>query len=281
MRLLRDWRAAAAGLLIGVAVTAHAEPGLMLPPRNVDAPTGSRFFEQARGMADAEREVAILQQVQQGNLPSWLRKFVQISVSVTTGGVSHTARYYVSPDYVAIGSDEDYFRMPMSAPLAQKVADLCGCTLPTRKMVDDIYKEAQGKLDPCPFSPLEYQITDMSTWWLSQKAIEDECVFRGREAGQLLAGIKKDIVLTPLITQRPPPPRVAIYGWHLLSGKAIQPLSLVHKANYKDYSHGVRLVAQRLDVDGRETSVDAVLADPGLCGLLSDEGPFSVRYPTE
>ena len=54
---------------------------------------------------------------------------------------------------------------------------------------------------------------------------------------QLLAGHKKDIVLTnKLCTQRR---RVVIYGWHKASGRPIQPLSLVHGESYADYSHGV------------------------------------------
>ena len=261
------------------SVAAEA-PLLPLPPRSADAATGTQFHEQIDKLVEPEREALVLATIQQGNVPSFLRRLMSISVSETTNGASHSARYFVAPDYVAIGSDADFFRMPMSATLAQQVADLCGCTLPTRKMVNDIYQHATGKLNPCPFSPLEYEIASPSTWWLSEKAIEDECEFRGARAGELLAGIKKDIVITPLILVRPPPPRVAIYGWHLLDGKAIQPLSLVHRFNYKDYSHGVRLVWQSLEVDGRETTIGAVLADTERCTLLSDEGATTVtRYP--
>jgi hypothetical protein len=256
------------------------EPLLPLPNRNPAAVTGSAFYEQFRALADPEREAMIFNEIRQGNVPDFLRAMKAIQVEETTHGATHKAEYYVTCDYMAIGSDADFFRMPMSAPLAQRVADLCSCTLPTRKIVNDIYVHATGKLNPCPFSPLEYVISDPSTWWLSQKAIEDECVFRNAHAGELLAGIKKDVVITPLIDVRPPPPRVAIYGWHLLDGKAIQPLSLVHRADYKDYSHGVRLVWQQMKVDDVETSVGAVLADPKLAHLLSDEGAFTrIRYP--
>lgn len=254
---------------------------LSLPARSSTALTGSKFYESFKDLPDPEREQRILSEIMNGNVPNFLRKLVSISVSETTRGATHSGHYWVAPDYVCIGSDEDFFRMPMSAPMAQQVADLCSCTLPTRKMVNQIYQFATGKLNPCPFSPLEYVISAPSTWWLSEKAIEDECVLRGHTAGELLAGIKKDIVLTPLILVRPPPPRVAIYGWHLLDGKPIQPLSLVHRSNYKDYSHGVRLVRQAMQADGQETTVGAVLAAPELWPLISDEGPFAVRYPTE
>jgi hypothetical protein len=58
--------------------------------------------------------------------------------------------------------------------------------------------------------------------------------------GVLLAGHKKDLVLTRKLATRPN--RVAIYGWHQLSGEPIQPVSTVHVAEYADYSHGVRLI---------------------------------------
>ena len=49
-----------------------------------------------------------------------------------------------------------------------------------------------------------------------------------------------------------------------------------------DYSHGIRLVQQRMMVNGATTTVAQVLADPKLAGLLSDEGPsqFRVIRPT-
>ncbi len=37
---------------------------------------------------------------------------------------------------------------------------------------------------------------------------------------------------------------LAIYGWHRENGVAIQPLTIVHKDTYVDYSHGIRLVSR-------------------------------------
>jgi hypothetical protein len=53
---------------------------------------------------------------------------------------------------------------------------------------------------------------------------------------------------------------------------AIQPLYLGHTAAWVDYSHGIRLVSQTMLLNGRPTNIPAVLADPNLCSLLSDEG---------
>jgi hypothetical protein len=82
-------------------------------------------------------------------------------------------------------------------------------------------------------------------------------------------------VWTARLAERPH--KVAIYGWHHPDGRPIQPLYAGHSDRYVDYSHGLRLVATRMIADGVETSVAAVLADPELCALLSDEGPLDLR----
>ena len=55
------------------------------------------------------------------------------------------------------------------------------------------------------------------------------------------------------------PNRVAIYGWHKLDGKPIQPLTIVHVNWYVDYSHGVRLMKRTVMVDGKPRDVRHVL----------------------
>ena len=95
--------------------------------------------------------------------------------------------------------------------------------------------------------------------------------------GTLVAGHKKDVVLTPQLALLAN--RVAIYGWHRAEGNPIQPLTLVHAATWADYSHGVRLVLREITLNGARTTVDAVLADDSAWTLLSDEGPMrSPRY---
>src|SRR5207302_1408214 len=103
---------------------------------------------------------------------------------------------------------------------------------------------------------------------------------RGKALGLLMGGIKKDIVITNRLREKPA--RVAIYGWHQINGKAIQPLTIVHSESYMDYSHGVRLVKSEALLDGKRMRVEEVLKHPSLCALLSDEGVIDgVRYPEE
>ena len=96
--------------------------------------------------------------------------------------------------------------------------------------------------------------------------------------GALVAGHKKDVVIANKVFATTG--KVAIYGWHKLDGKPIQPLYTGHTASYADYSHGIRLVSRRIVVNGMTRSIAEVLADPALAPLLSNDGVMrQTRYP--
>ncbi|MCA8967265.1 MAG: hypothetical protein KDC48_20460, partial [Planctomycetes bacterium] len=164
----------------------------------------------------------------------------------------------------------------LAPDLAQAIADRLGCVLPTRCMVDAIWGAAARQLEPSPFSPREYDIVALPLFLEHHRRIEAQ--LGESRAGALIAGIKKDVVVTPRLAEQPG--RVAIYGWHRPGGAAIQPLYTGHSFAHVDYSHGVRLCARCVVLDGTVTTVAAVLADPALHALLSDEGPVQgARYP--
>ena len=60
------------------------------------------------------------------------------------------------------------------------------------------------------------------------------------------------------------------------NGRAIQPLSTVHGAQYADYSHGIRLISRTAYVNGRAVDLATLLGDGELAGLISDERPIRV-----
>src|SRR6185436_3107416 len=96
--------------------------------------------------------------------------------------------------------------------------------------------------------------------------------------GELVAGDKKDVVITPQLEGMPG--HVAIYGWHRPDGKRIQPLYLGHRDSWVDYSHGVRLIQSWAQVNGASNTLQAALSQRGLAGLASDEGMIvTPRYP--
>lgn len=89
--------------------------------------------------------------------------------------------------------------------------------------------------------------------------------------GIFVAGTKKDIVISSKLSDPKRTHHVTIYGWHRLNGVAIQPPTNVHIDIYVDYSHGVRLVSNRVIVDGKEYDYRKLLSDPLLHTLLSNE----------
>src|SRR5690242_11367714 len=115
----------------GDGVVAAADT-LNLPPRRPDAPAGSAFARSIANLPLNGREARIRAQIEAGNVPAFLRRLAPVSVA--EGG--NTLRYHVTPDYLAVGADDDYLLTPLTPATAQAIADRLGCTLPTTRMVD-------------------------------------------------------------------------------------------------------------------------------------------------
>lgn len=253
---------------------------LSLPERHPGALKGGEFVEGLKVLKLHEREDQIYSQIAQGNVPDFLRKLCPVIVSHVHLGQTNTATYFVTPDYLALGSDDDYFLTPLSPMVAQKIADLLGCVLPTRKMVDDIYAAAELKLAPAPIPPSP-AMTTVEVFEQHNRSVRDQRMkeLKAHPLGALVAGHKKDVVISTRLATAPG--KVAIYGWHRLNGAPIQPLYTGHTNTWVDYSHGVRFVQSSLLVNGVSNTVSKVLANPGLARLLSDEGAIArVRYGT-
>jgi hypothetical protein len=239
------------------------------PPRPDVALTGSEFLRLTTTMASAAREAAILTEIRTGNVPSHIRKLTPVQV----GYQDHQATVYVIPDYLAVGSDDDYVIIPMAPRTAMNIAREFGFTLPTKKLVDDIYNSSTLRLSPEPLRPGP-RMRSNEYYQEHDRRIKSQRS-RHKSSSVLIAGHKKDVVLTPRLLLLPQ--RVAIYGWHRQNGRPIQPLSLVHGVEYVDYSHGVRLISRRATVDGREVDLSQVLSDAELNPLFSDEGRVSIQ----
>ena len=254
-------------------------------PEDTSSLTGNQFYHQASAMKWAARDSFVVKEVLAGNVPGFLKKFVAVNVSIpdSSTGKAIKATFYVSPDYLSVGNDEDWARINITPTAAQKIADSFHCFLPTRKMVDDIYRAATVKLEPVPM----YAFRDSTpTMWHHHLIIE------GQRHGQkgLIAGIKKDVVISGIpiaigtsdaipiaigtsdaIPIAIGTDRVAIYGWHKLDGKPIQPLYTGHINWWVDYSQGIRLVYRKIKVDGKWMDYVDVLKNPRLQKLLCDE----------
>ncbi len=235
-------------------------------PERSSSTTGNEFYHRAFAMQWAARDSFAVKEVLAGNVPGFLKKFAAIHVSIVDSSTGKTIRatYYLAPDYLSIGNDKDWARINITPYAAQKIADSFHCFLPTRKMVDDIYKAAKVKLEPVPM----YAYRDSTpTMWQHHLIVEGQR--KGRKG--LIAGIQKDVVISGKITRDAKPDRVAIYGWHKLDGKPIQPLYTGHVYWWVDYSQGIRLIYRKIKVNGRWMDYIDVLINPHLQKLLCDE----------
>jgi hypothetical protein len=238
--------------------------------------TGEAFYEQAAAFQWKQRDSLTRDFVLKGSIPRFLQRFAPVRTQFldSSSGKVYNAVYYVSPDYLSIGTNKNWARVHITPFLAQELADSLQCFLPTRKMVDEIYNAARIKLAPIPFT----QARDSTpTFYQHHLAVEQQRA--GRKG--LVAGIQKDVVTTGRLYSYPKKDRVAIYGWHQLNGKPIQPLYTGHVYWYVDYSQGVRLVYKLIKVNGKWMHYSTVLNDPILRKLLCDETDCGGgRYPT-
>lgn len=241
-----------------------------VPPAPSGFETGTQFLARMVGVSESSRERAARDAILRGNSPASSRTFK----AVTSSAIGHTATFFVTPDYQSVGVDGDAVRIPLTPGSAQELADAAGAVLPTRRMVDLIYQQADYKLPFHAQSPRAGE-TRNSTRLVAEHDRLIDADLAGRVG--LVAGHKKDVVVGNL--QARSPGRVAIYGGWYGNGNKVQPLSTVHGVSYMDYSHAPRLIRSSMILDGRTVSVTDVLRDPVLHVLLSDEGVVSrARY---
>ena len=250
------------------AYTKWVQPAPAIPKRPADAVGGKAFFKTLEKLARDEREEAIAAEIMRGNFPDFLRAFKQIKLtSKDAAGKEIAATLEVMPDYLAIGSNEDFVRAPMSPRTACRIAEAFGCSLPTRKIVDAIHANAAVKLEPRPLTEAREAV---ATFVQHHEIIEEQR--KSAKLGELVSGIKKDLVLSNRLEEKAN--RVAIFGWHKLDGKPIQPLNVSHVSWYVDYSHGARLIKRQIEIDGKPRDLRLALISEKWSPLLSDEGPI-------
>jgi hypothetical protein len=261
------------GLLPSSGVQAQV---LDLPPRPGGAPGGGQIAREIRDLDLPSREERLFAEIARGNVPGWLRKLSPVEVAGEVGGRELQATFWVTPDYLAVGSEGDFLLVPLSPGIAQRIADRVGCLLPTPRMVDAVWAAARVHLEPLPIPPSP-EMTTVPVFEAHGRMIAAQWRDVSAPRGSLVSGHKKDVVITGAVASLPN--RVAIYGWHRLTGEPIQPLYAGHTERWVDYSHGIRLVLREMTLDGTPRDLPEVLRDPELAALLSDEGVIAeARY---
>lgn len=233
---------------------------------------GSRDF--------GNRDDMLIAEVLKGNIPEFMKNMVPVEIA----DGAYKLTYYVTPDYVSIGDNQDYIRVPVGGAGAQRIADAFGCILPTPKMSDQIWQAAKVKLNPKPmsgmtstisgqtYSPQQFlakKMTDTDSFVEHNNIIQDQLQKSNHNVGDLVAGSKKDIVISNDVGSG----KLGIHGLHTSKGKAIQSGPTSHTADYRDYSHAVRLVDRFGILNGKRVDlINDVLKNPEYASLISNDG---------
>tara|TARA_R110000868_G_scaffold304437_17_gene565311 strand:- start:44086 stop:44967 length:882 start_codon:yes stop_codon:yes gene_type:complete len=264
-------------LLFGTLEILNAQT-LPLPNRVIDGLSGSALKAQIENLSVENREKEIFKEIMNGNVPEFLRDLVSISFSKTLGDSMYDVTYYVLPDYLAVGSNSDYFLLPMTPILAQRIADSLKFILPTRQMVNQIWSNASVKLSPSPITASP-QMTSIPVMWKHNITVKAQLAEKQSSEllGALVAGHKKDVIISNRIYDNSSKP-VVIYGWHYQNGNPIQPVYAGHGEAYADYSHGIRLVRDSVLINNKFYRISEILTNPELASLFSDEGAISKPF---
>ena len=256
---------------------------LNIPERPAYAIEGSEFVVQVSGLSVEDREKAVVREILSGNVPSFWRELKSLKINQTVDAENYELVYFVSCDYMAIGSDQDYLYIPLTPSTAQYLADELNCSLPTKKIVDMIYTNSEITLSPQPIPPSD-KMTTIQVFEQHTDSIKQQFSILGfdRSANGIVAGHKKDIIISNIIYDSDGTnDRVVIYGWHKSENNPIQPVYNGHTAMYADYSHGVRLISRLAFINGDSIHLDDILRDPNLSTLLSSEGVISKPFYPE
>jgi len=207
-----------------------------------------------------EREAFVLKAVE--SIPK--EQIVNSMKPVTVPGPNGTkVTYRVMPDYLKI----DGIRVPMAGTTAQKVADYFGLNLPTPKMVQEIYQNADIQVPAQPLSGSgvnidgkQYsgnQVVNTGVGYAPfavayNQKVDKQLEEKGYKGNGIVAGFAKDI--TPPINGK-----LGLYGLFDAKGKPIQGGSgeTPHETKaHTEYGTYVRLVSPTVTITHPDGSTE-------------------------
>jgi hypothetical protein len=224
-----------------------------------------------------------------GAVPDFLRTFVGVAIAGSVSHVKYEIVFYAAPDFLSVGSDFDWMRVPLSVPAEQWALDYHGCVHPTKPMARAIYAG----------TPKGQRIDMLGSWGQtsgSMGGLTSTRAFVGyhdnvesrrkpdHALGQLTSGLMKDVIIsTPSMMKLG---RVMFWGgvpstgtpFHGSGGDSGLTVPDHMIAVHNEYAMGLRLCHKKLFVrkaggDWVEKSLADVLADPVEGEVLRADSP--------
>lgn len=231
--------------------------------------------------AGAARDSALLSLILSGHFdtPKWA------PVHSSTPG--HTATFFIMTDALAING----VRINVSAILEQQIADSIGACLLTPKLADLLYAQRSVSV-----LPQIGEITSTTEGMIARSAEVDSAIAATTpHPSGIIQTVGKHWVVSNALLQYPGGTKGENYGWHFpgssIGGssfessvsppqRVIQGQGWAHPPQHTDASQTCVLVANHCLIDGKSTTVQAVLSDPALAPLASHEGVVTaLRQP--
>ena len=267
-------------------------------PRRTSNVTGEAFMKSIAGDKRPsdwqQREDAMVEQLLAGNIPSWLQRW--ITVRVSRNDASPDVKVRVLPDYLCVGTDDNYRHLPLDQQSAQRVADAFTAILPTAKICHAIWRRTpwERTIDAITLPTIRkmanknFAQNSTAAYDAHSLAVQEEVKRKGISPGQLVAGHKKDVVLAAVAKSMPD--HITFHGFYIgkypaepcyetggpgpsCNREMPTPAHPEGKGHFSDYSQGVRLVHPQMTIDGATHLVSNVLKDRTLCKLIA-EGPI-------
>lgn len=196
---------------------------------------------------------------------------------ITSEHDGHTAIIYVDADALRVIDGDETIRINVTPRTAQRIADALDALLPTPKICDLVWEQADVRIAP---SIQRADATMASTSRMLEHHRAVEAKIEGR-AG-LVENVGKHWVISKRLEDTVD--RAANYGWYDDAAPTMrgahrlwQPIGLAHNLAHVDYSQVLRLVRRKCEIDGEERDLADVLLDPELAHLASDEGPLALH----
>jgi len=207
------------------------------------------------------------------------------TVKVTQG--QDVLEYYVSNDYLSLGDNFGWIHCPMSPLTPRAFMRTNDYILPTPKMVRQIYSAAITKPRAVAWGELYKSVEkkfnrDSTKCYLDHSnKIKSQMIQLGHKEDNLIAGHKKDVVLTNILANPKYKNNVAIYGWFNSDGTVIQNLNAIdHIVSYVDYSHGLRMIKNDCLLNGMPRKLTDIFSDTRLATMIHDEPLRFKQYGT-
>lgn len=226
----------------------------------------------------ASRDNLVVNDMLYGRIPSRLLDWKDINYTVKIKERLVFCTISVSPDWLGLGSNAFYLRIPLHPKLFQQVADCYDAMLCTSVAVDAIHNaNVATRVLMKGLTPHRGETRNSTRLWrLSNSFIESA---RLGNLGLVSDG-KKDVIVGPRQVRNRG--KVCIYGAWKASGKW-QEISTVHVASYIYYSQCARLMRKVMMVDGKEYAVEDIAKSAELWPCIVEEilpRTATLRYPT-